>query len=382
MSEMQTADRKSEARTRGRRAKHAPTSTVGRGKSVELANGPVDPVWQDDLTQLVLGDSLHEYANWDRPTVIVSDGAYGVLGFEGDTSDHIGMPDWYEPHVAAWSKAATAQTTLWFWNSEIGWAAVHPVLERYGWRYQNANIWNKTVAHIAGNVNTKKIRRFPVVSEICVQYAFEARVNEMPLKVWLLSEWKRTGLNIRKANEACGVADAAVRKYLDQGHLWYFPPPEMFQKMQEYANIHGKPEGRPYFSLDGKGPASGEEWAKMRSKFFCPHGKTNVWERTPVNGGERLKAPGGKAVHLNQKPLDLMRMIIEASSEAGDVVWEPFGGLFTASLAARQTKRRSYACEIDPTYFQYGVSRFTGQIISPADPHPCLLFPNDPEEQP
>jgi site-specific DNA-methyltransferase (adenine-specific) len=66
--------------------------------------------------------------------VIVSDGAYGILGFEGDTSDHLGIADWYEPHIQAWSQQATAQTTLWFWNSEIGWATVHPVLERYGWR--------------------------------------------------------------------------------------------------------------------------------------------------------------------------------------------------------------------------------------------------------
>ncbi len=355
------------------RPANTPTSTVGRGKSVTLVNGPSQSTWHDDLTNLTFGDSLEHYACWATPTVIISDGAYGVLGFEGDTSDHTGMPQWYEPHVAAWSKFATPQTTLWFWNSEIGWAAVHPVLEKYGWRYQNANIWNKTVAHIAGNVNTKKIRRFPVVSEICVQYVFEARVNDLPLKVWLLREWKRTGLPVRKANEACGVADAAVRKYLDQGHLWYFPPPEMFEKLQQYANLHGDPVGRPYYSFDGKVPATGETWVKMRSKFFCPHGVTNVWERNPVNGGERLKAPNGKAVHLNQKPLDLMAMIIEASSEPGDVVWEPFGGLFTASLAARNTNRRSFACEIDATYYQYGVSRFTGPAISQAAQRPGQL---------
>lgn len=365
---------------RGRRDGRAATSTVGRGKTVELPSGPLCSLWRDQLTSLSLGDSLDEYVKWEQPTVIVSDGAYGVLGFEGDTSDHTGMAEWYEPHVSAWSKAATPQTTLWFWNSEIGWAAVHPVLEKHGWRYQNANIWNKTVAHIAGNVNTKKIRRFPVVSEICVQYVFEARVNGQPLKVWLLSEWKRTGLNIRKANEACGVADAAVRKYLDQGHLWYFPPPEMFERMQVYANLHGRPEGRPYYSLDGKSPATCDDWSKMRSKFYCPHGVTNVWERMPVNGSERLKAPNGKAVHLNQKPLDLMRMIVEAASAQNDVVWEPFGGLFTASLAARSLKRRSFAAEIDPTYFQFGVSRFSGESISPADPRPYLLFQDESEE--
>ena len=54
-----------------------------------------------------------------------------------------------------------------------------------------------------------------------------------------------------------------------------------------------------------------------------------------------------------------MRLIIEASSDEGDVIWEPFGGLFSGALAARQTGRRAYASEIDPTYYQYAVRRFT-----------------------
>jgi hypothetical protein len=151
------------------------TSTVGRGKSIVRDKAPATNLYKDDLVQVHFGDSLIFYSEWEMPTCIVSDGAYGVLGFEGDTSDHIGMPEWYEPHVKAWSQRATPETTLWFWNSEIGWASVHPVLERHGWRYVNANIWDKGIGHIAGNVNTKKIRRFPVVSEVCVQYVFEAR---------------------------------------------------------------------------------------------------------------------------------------------------------------------------------------------------------------
>jgi len=97
----------------------------------------------------------------------------------------------------------------------------------------------------------------------------------------------------------------------------------------------------------------------MRSKFKCPHGITNVWERPPLNGKERIKVDGknGKAVHLNQKPLDLMSMLIEAASSTGDVVWEPFGGLFTGCVAARKLERRAYGCEIDQTYYQYGLVR-------------------------
>ncbi len=346
-----------------RRAK--PTSTVGRGKAIVRADAPSSDRWSDGQTSLFFGDSLSVYDQWETPDCIVSDGAYGVLGFEGDTSDHTGMPEWYEPHVAAWSKRATARTSLWFWNSEIGWAAVHPVLEKHGWRYVNANIWDKGIAHLAGNVNTAKIRRFPVVSEVCVQYVFEPRINGKLLKHWLLQEWKRTGLPVKQANTACGVADAAVRKYLDQGHLWYWMPVEMFEKMSAYANERGKPEGRPYFTLDGERPMTGEEWSQTRSTFNCPHGVTNVWQRNALRGEERIKTHGssGKAVHLNQKPLDLMSRIIEASTKTNDVVWEPFGGLFSGSVAARRLGRRSFACEIDGTYFHYGMER----VISEAD---------------
>ncbi|HEY4122303.1 MAG TPA: DNA methyltransferase [Byssovorax sp.] len=336
----------------------APTSTVGRGKAVVLADAPIDAQHRARNVSLTRGDSLALYATWPRPACIVSDGAYGVLGFDGDTSDHLDLPAWYEPHVAAWARAATAATTLWFWNSEIGWAAAHPVLERHGFRYVNCNVWNKGPGHIAGNVDTRRIRRFPVVTEVCVQYAFEARVAGRFLKAWLREEWLRAGLPLCRANEACGVKDAAVRKYFDQGHLWYFPPVEAMARIAEYANLHGDPAGRPYYSLDGAAPVSREQWSRTRPRFDCPHGVTNVWDRGPVRGQERVTTASRRAVHLNQKPLDLVARIVEASTAPGDVVWEPFGGLFTASLAASRAGRQAYGAEIDPTYFAYGAARF------------------------
>jgi len=339
-------------------------NTVSRGKAFNL-------IEKDErcLTRFVskgvnlfLGNSLDHYNRFQTPHVIVSDGAYGILGFHGDTAAYQDLPQWYEPHIKAWTQAATPATTLWFWNSEIGWATIHPVLEKYGWKYVNCNIWNKGKGHIAGNVNTAKIRRFPVVSEVCVQYVFDAKINGISLQKWLISEWKRTKLPMRLANQACGVVDAATRKYFDKGHLWYFPPPEMFLKISNYANQYGQSTGKPYFSSDGINPITGEEWSKMRAKFKCPHGYTNVWERNSLRGEERVKVPNDsmKSAHLNQKPLDLMRLIIESSSDENDLVWEPFGGLFSASLAALSLGRRAYACELDKDYFQLGVQRFCG----------------------
>lgn len=330
-------------------------STVGRGKRVTLGPGSRTS-YTHSRVSLHLGDALEYYERWETPTAIISDGAYGILGFEGDTAGATGLPEWYEPHVWQWSERATSNTTLWFWNSEIGWATTHSLLEKYGWRYVNANIWDKGIGHIAGNVNTQKIRRFPVVTEVCVQYAFQATIRGIPLKEWLRSEWLRTGLPLSQANAACGVKDAAVRKYLDQGHLWYMPPTETMLKLSAFADLHGRLEGKPYYSIDGTSPLTEFQWAQMRTKFKCPHGVTNCWSRPSLKGPERIKFEG-RAVHLNQKPLDLMERIIEASTDVNDVVWEPFGGLFSGSLAAAKLGRKGLGAEIDPTYFEFGVRR-------------------------
>lgn len=83
--------------------------------------------------RLFLGDALQMYSDWPSPVVIVSDGAYGVSGFPGDSPTPAGLVDWYRSHVEEWSKAATGETTLWFWNTEVGWATVHPMLLESGW---------------------------------------------------------------------------------------------------------------------------------------------------------------------------------------------------------------------------------------------------------
>jgi site-specific DNA-methyltransferase (adenine-specific) len=60
---------------------------------------------------------------------------------------------------------------------------------------------------------------------------------------------------------------------------------------------------------------------------------------------------------MNQKPLRLMRRIINASTDSGDVVWEPFGGLCTASVAAKELDREACAAEQVPEFFDLAVER-------------------------
>ncbi len=300
------------------------------------------------------GDFLQVSEDWPAPTVIIADGPYGVGSFPGDPDSHAALPDWYRPHIVRWSERALPETTLWFWNTEIGWASVHPVLAEHGWEYRSCHIWDKGIGHIAGNANSKTLRRFPVVTEVCAQYVRKVTIgvngNAMGIKQWLRSEWERSKLPLYKANAACGVKNAATRKYLTKCRLWYFPPPDAFELLAAYANQYGRPEGRPYYSLDGIRPATAREWERMRAKFHCDIGITNVWREPAVRGEERLKR-ACKCVHMNQKPVRLLEQIIRASSDSGDVVWEPFGGLCSAAIAAVNAGRRCHSAEILPEYY-------------------------------
>lgn len=301
--------------------------------------------------------------SWESPTVIISDGAYGVGGFEGDCKRPDGLKEWYKPFVEMWSDIALPSTTLWFWNTEVGWANVHHLLEENGWKYVHTNTWDKGKSHIAGNVNTKTIRHFPVATELCVQYvrATEYRLNtidsdNVTLQDWMRSEWKRSGLSFKEANRACGVANAASRKYLTADYLWYMPPPDAMQMLVSYANEHGDPSGKPYFVMDDK-VVTKDKWASIRAVFNCPYGIYNVWHTPSVRGTERLKDNAGDFIHPNQKPLSLMERIIKASSNKGDAVWDVFGGVMTGALASVKLERRCFTSEINPVYFDAGIDR-------------------------
>ena len=58
------------------------------------------------------------------------------------------------------------------------------------------------------------------------------------LQEWLRNEWKRTGLPFSKTNEACGVKNAATRKYFTPDRLWYFPPAQAMKMISDYAKFY------------------------------------------------------------------------------------------------------------------------------------------------
>jgi len=66
---------------------------------------------------------------------------------------------------------------------------------------------------------------------------------------------------------------------------------------------------------------------------------------------------GEKTPHPTQKPEELVRKFILASSNEGDLIIDPFSGSGTTAVVAEQLNRKWMACDLDPQYNQWAIER-------------------------
>ncbi|MBI4050009.1 MAG: site-specific DNA-methyltransferase [Candidatus Doudnabacteria bacterium] len=83
----------------------------------------------------------------------------------------------------------------------------------------------------------------------------------------------------------------------------------------------------------------------------------SVWAiGTPKNGEKKL----GK--HPTQKPLDLLKRVVLASSNEGDIILDPFTGSSTTGLAAVQHGRKFIGIDTEKEYLDLSIKRFKDLI--------------------
>ena len=94
-------------------------------------------------------------------------------------------------------------------------------------------------------------------------------------------------------------------------------------------------------------------------------GTTNVF--TDLN-------PIGNKYHPTEKPVSLMKKLIENSSNKGDIVLEPFAGAGSTLIAAKELNRNYVGSEIDKKYYNVAISRLNGTIQRTDNTEQMILF--------
>jgi DNA modification methylase len=100
-------------------------------------------------------------------------------------------------------------------------------------------------------------------------------------------------------------------------------------------------------------------WDKGHVWNFGRQSEMHNFIEAPICAGrERLKAPK----HPTQKPLAVLRRLINFATRPGDVVFDPFMGVGSTGVAAIELGRKFVGVEIDETYFDAAARRIAETV--------------------
>ena len=92
-------------------------------------------------------------------------------------------------------------------------------------------------------------------------------------------------------------------------------------------------------------------YGKKKKATFNEHCKNTVFRFPTVKG----------KLHPTQKPIDLMKYLIEVSSNENDIVLDPFMGSGSTGVACVNTNRNFIGIELDKTYFDIAKQRIENE---------------------
>lgn len=180
----------------------------------------------------------------------------------------------------------------------------------------------------------------------------ELRVEVMaPLRSWMIAEVSRAGLSRKDINRAVGSSlsgGGMASHYVGDTHQWELPTAPHYEAIKRVANTKpGAPYlARDYAELRAEHEALRERFEELRRPFNVsaevPY--TDVWIYPTVS-----RYPGK---HPCEKPYDMARDIVLASSRPGDVVFDPFMGSGVFGKAALNEGRSFIGCDMTEKYFK------------------------------
>jgi site-specific DNA-methyltransferase (adenine-specific)/modification methylase len=97
----------------------------------------------------------------------------------------------------------------------------------------------------------------------------------------------------------------------------------------------------------------------------------DVWTMPLVQGKERLRGNDGRALHATQKPEEMLKRIIIASSNTKDIVLDPFVGSGTTAAIAKRLGRNWIGIEKSKKYDDIAEKRIKETKCEAKNKHKC-----------
>lgn len=149
--------------------------------------------------------------------------------------------------------------------------------------------------------------------------------------------WRSSGNRLLTADELMGYGPEQIGKVFAQRSL---------ETIYDYAEHVRLAE-----TLDARG-ALPSTFATMAPASHDPAVWTDVNRMLTLNGEQTRR---GLENHICPLQFDIVDRIITRYTNKGELVFDPFGGLFTVPLRAMHLGRRGRAAELNPAYFDDGL---------------------------
>ncbi len=292
---------------------------------------------------IILGDSIQELEKIETESVdlIIADPPYWkVINESWDyqwrtEKDYIA---WSILWIAEASRVLRKGGSFYLFGYFRTLALLVPYFDDLELELRQQIVIDKGMRSVSGRA-TKDYRLFPNTTESAL---FIVKNSKPFIKNLLKERQKVLGISAKDINEKLGVKS-------NGGGMWSIytgnniceqvPTFELWQKLQEVLE----------FELDYK---------SIAQTFNPEMGITDVWRDIDFYQEKRF--------HPTQKPIKLIKRLIQASSNKNDVVLDPFGGSGATALAAISLKRQFITIEIDENYYQI-ISERVNELLEPTN---------------
>lgn len=287
-----------------------------------------------ELGTIILGDCIEKLKAIQPLSVdlVIADPPYWkVVGESWDyqwrtEKDYV---EWSLKWISEISKVMRFGGTFYLFGYFRTLALLIPYLDDLGLEVRQQIIIDKGLRAVSGRA-TRKYKLFPNTTESIL---FVVKDNKRFIKPFLKEYQKIANLSAKEINSLLGVKS-------NGGGMWsiytgnnvceQFPTKELWNKLKDILN----------FEL---------EYEKIAQTFNAQMGITDVWRDIDFYTEDRI--------HPTQKPLKLIKRLILASSNEGDLVVDPFAGSGSTAVAATQLKRRYITIEKAEEYYNSAINR-------------------------
>lgn len=286
------------------------------------------------MNNVIKGDCVEELAKLTQKSVdlVIADPPYWkVIGEKWDyqwrtESDYI---EWSLKWIKEVSRILRYGGTFYLFGYFRTLALLVPYFNDMELDLRQQILVDKGMRAVSGRA-TKRYRLFPNTTESIL---FITKENRKFVKPFLKERQNALGMSAKEINEALGVKSNGGGMwsiYTGKNVCEQFPTEKTWNKLQKVLEFD-----LPY--------------EKVAQTFNPQMGLTDIWRDIDFYKEKR--------VHSTQKPLKLIKRLIKASSNEGDLVVDPFGGSGSTALASMQLNRKFITIEQDEKYYNSIINR-------------------------